>query len=254
MRWLLPFALLFVWLPVCAQNPTVTANDGATHCGSCTTQGGTTLYLNGNANIAAGSQFILWVVCTGVSSSTLSVSDTISSGGSQTWTATPLASTYTGATATGVVSMWIVTSATAVTGAPTDYATVGSTATCSDMNVFFQGWTNVGAQDVGPSGVSGLTGGSVTPTVANELVLGLLAGGNGGAVPVHGTGYAILSGSDAGGSNPGWEYKVPTTCGAEQAVWASGPGTVYTITITFKGTTPGASCTSVTNPPHAGIF
>jgi hypothetical protein len=226
-------------------NPTLGGAQANAHCGSCTTTNST-----GSGPLTVGSQILAFAVCTGVTSSTLGISDAIAGGGSNTWTNTPVNSTYSGATVTGVVSVWEVLSS--VTQAGNDVYTVTSTATCTDFDLFTVQGANFAAQDAGPSGASGLSSGTITQGFPTELVLGFTAGGNGGTNPAAGSGYTLISSNGTGGANPGWEYLVATTCGTQQAVFTAGTGTLYTNILTFKGSTPGSSCSASANAVIGG--
>ena len=209
---------------------TITFVQGGTmsHTSSSTTVTATTL----NGNVTAGDVLLVYADCD--VAGTLSISDAITGGGSQTWTA--IQSNVSATPAAGQWSVWAAYNATGVPGANTDTITITSTSTCTNFNAAVAEFSisPTGSFDQGPASASGLTSGSVTPTAANELVIGLVAGGDGGTTPTAGTGYTLLGATNLGGANPGWEYKIISAIASQSATFATGSGTVQTSILTFK--------------------
>ncbi|HTQ85068.1 MAG TPA: hypothetical protein VMI93_02555 [Candidatus Solibacter sp.] len=228
--------LLFAALPCRAQNPTavqVGANTNMLSCAACSS-----LVFNAfNNNVGAGHQLFAFSYC-GTGSRTLSIS------GSQTWT---LVQGPISVAAGGEWYLWAAYNTVSATESDTVTASGG---TCERLYISEGEFSNVASSsfDQGPASASGLTSGNVTTTGTVELLIGALAGGNGGTKPAAGTGYTIIAASNAGDKNPGWEYKVVTSCGAYNAAFTSATGTVQSNILTFKGTASSA-CGGGTAPP-----
>ena len=190
-----------------------------------------------NANVASGDQLIAYAYCA-TSGRTLTVADSISTGGSQTWVnVTPLQNNTTGSV--GVVSMWMVNSATACTAACSDTITVTASSSCTgDFYAGVGEFTGIPGSgwDQGPGITSGLTSSSVTPSQTPELLFGLLYGGNGNAVPSAGGSYTNLGASDAGGHVFGMEGYVftATPSGQTASFGCTACGTTYAGIVTFE--------------------
>jgi len=254
MNWLAKFllALAFLHPPFSRQIPLggITAGSGGSGCtagGSSPTivQGGTGGGIShaGSAStvntatstgsVTGGDQLFVFAYCS-TGARTLSVSDSFSAGGSNAWVT--LESNLSASPAAGEWSLFGVASSGNCVGGCNDTITVTVTGgTCADLNAGAMEATNTSTTvDQGPGSASGLNSNNVTTLFANELALGLLAGGNGGTNPTQGTGWTLLGHTNAGGTNPGFEGKALSSCSTLNAIWTGGTGTLQSNIITIK--------------------
>jgi len=205
-----------------------------------TASGTTVAFSTTDGNIAATNQYLAYGYCS-TGSVTMTIADSISTGGSQSWIVAqgPIS------VAAGEWYVWMVNSASACTAACVDTITVTASGTCTDLygSVIEASGLTASGFDQGPDTQAGLSSGTATPTTTPQLIVGILSGGDGGTNAAAGTGYTLYGHSNSGARNPAIEAKVVTSCGSQTAVFTAATGTVQTSVLTFKGT-GGSSCSA----------
>ena len=204
--------------------PALVQTGGMYHSGSSSTLAGVSP-LSGDAT--AGDSLVVFAYCS-TGSRTLSIT-------SSTQGLTYTAVVSNAAVAAGEWSAWVVSSGVA-TGA--EAVTITATGgTCADFYASEAEFTHLTTVvDVGGSSTTqtGYTSGSVTTTLANDLLLGFLTGGDGGTTGTPGTGWTTISFTNAAARCPGWEYKIPGATGSYSAVFASATGTVQSSIVAIE--------------------
>jgi hypothetical protein len=182
----------------------------------------------------AGAAEMVFAYCS-TTSRTLAVSDTVQ-------TFTNVVSNAAGGT--GVWSFWITYSGTVGNGTSTITVSGG---TCGDLDIFKADFTYLAGTGAGTGGVdqssapgqSGTTSTSKTLSINYEVIIGILAGGNGNANDTATSPWTLLNSNATGGANPAWEYQIITTGGSYATAFGSGGGTVTAAILTFEATSKG---------------
>lgn len=185
-----------------------------------------------NAAVTAGNMlFMMGQADTGV---TLSISDTLTN----TWTA--VISNF-GTTGGRVASFWYAKN---IAGGA-DTVTVTASASVADIycgGAEFSGLSTTAPLDQHPAfAVNTTTSSAVTTTQANEVLIGITAGGNGGLAPTAGTGYTLGGSTNNGAGTPGWEYQIVATTQTNVTATFGAATSVDTTIATFNAPVAGGS-------------